>query len=107
MKTFEEHFMTLDEAIKHCKNKVFEQEVSGNIKCSLDHEQLSEWLKELKDIRTINKNDMFTIEEAIKDLGLSINYEEDNYDAGIANGFKQGVEWALKHQWISIPKLEE
>ena len=40
--------MTLDEAIKHCK------EISStckNIQCAADHAQLAEWLTELKQIK--------------------------------------------------------
>lgn len=40
--------MTLDEAIQHC------EEVSENCtneKCSMDHKQLADWLKELKILR--------------------------------------------------------
>lgn len=42
--------MTLDEAIQHCKDKVVEQS-SCNKECALDHEQLLEWLQELKNLR--------------------------------------------------------
>lgn len=52
--------MTLDEAIKHCKEKAeekrkdYEQACAYNIpsegclKCAEEHEQLAEWLEELK-----------------------------------------------------------
>lgn len=40
--------LTLDEAIKHCEKKVIEQVSCSNIKCSGEHKQLAEWLKELK-----------------------------------------------------------
>ena len=55
--------MTLDEAIKHCeekaeeKRKDYERAVALNIpsdgcfECAREHEQLAEWLKELKDYR--------------------------------------------------------
>lgn len=57
--------MTLDEAIKHCEEVAKQQEVKANelykakdfeesrdcIWCSKEHEQLAEWLKELKKFR--------------------------------------------------------
>lgn len=55
--------MTLDEAIKHCeekakeKRKDYEQACAYNIpsegclECAREHEQLAEWLKELKEYR--------------------------------------------------------
>ncbi len=42
--------MTLDEAIKHCKEKS-----EGCSKCSHEHQLLYKWLSELKECR---KNDM-------------------------------------------------
>lgn len=38
--------MTLDEAIKHCEEK------SDCSECSKEHQQLAEWLKELKKLRS-------------------------------------------------------
>ena len=40
--------MTLDEAIKHCKEKS-----EGCSKCSHEHQLLYEWLSELKELREI------------------------------------------------------
>lgn len=40
--------MTLDEAIEHCLDKA---KCEQNKKCGLEHAQLAEWLKELKDYR--------------------------------------------------------
>ena len=37
--------MTLDEAIEHAEDKAKEK---PNCQCSKDHEQLAQWLKELK-----------------------------------------------------------
>lgn len=50
---------------------------------------------------------MKTIEEAIQDLGLNINYEEDNYDAGVADGFEKGAKWALKNRWLQIERNKD
>lgn len=41
--------MTLDEAIVHCYKKSQEQAFFKKDKCSLEHKQLHEWLKELKE----------------------------------------------------------
>lgn len=38
--------MTLEEAIKHCKEKA-----CGNTQCALEHQQLAEWLQELQQYR--------------------------------------------------------
>jgi len=38
--------MTLDEAIKHCEEKA-----QCGTDCGMEHKQLAEWLKELKDLR--------------------------------------------------------
>lgn len=43
--------MTLDEAIKHC------EEVANscdNTECAIDHKQLAEWLRELKELKGKN-----------------------------------------------------
>jgi len=55
--------MDLDEAIKHCdevakrERKLYEEELTdcleGCIKCAKEHEQLAEWLKELKAYREL------------------------------------------------------
>ena len=44
--------MSLDEAIKHCEEKIQEQTSCNKEQCALDHTQLLEWLRELK---TLNK----------------------------------------------------
>ena len=55
--------MTLDEAIKHCEEQAEEQKKKGELadaynlesescyECAKEHEQLAEWLKELRDYR--------------------------------------------------------
>jgi len=40
--------MDLDEAIQHCKEQVQEQAKKGCYSCAEEHQQLAEWLKELK-----------------------------------------------------------
>ena len=43
--------MDLDEAIQHCKEQVQEQAKRGCYSCAEKHQQLAEWLKELKAYR--------------------------------------------------------
>lgn len=44
--------MTLDEAIRHCEEVVDRCAVTdGDLKCEMEHRQLAEWLKELKQRR--------------------------------------------------------
>ena len=53
--------MTIDEAIKHCEE--VSASCNGN-KCGLEHNQLKEWLIELKEYRkkdTINKEHLITM----------------------------------------------
>lgn len=40
--------MTLDEAIKHCDEVIEKEDCS---KCAKEHEQLKEWLEELKELK--------------------------------------------------------
>ena len=44
--------MTLDEAIDHCEEVAQECE---NAECGMEHEQLAEWLKELRAFREVLK----------------------------------------------------
>lgn len=52
-------YMTLDEAIEHCKEK------ADCTKCGMEHRQLAEWLIELKNRR----NDMERIVEQLEKMG--------------------------------------
>ena len=46
--------MTIDEAIKHCEQKVEENSIRcADYPCAIEHLQLAEWLKELKQYRTL------------------------------------------------------
>ncbi len=58
--------MTIDEAIEHAKEKAKEQRYYANfehnrmmyqscIKCAEEHEQLADWLEELKAMRNLDK----------------------------------------------------
>ena len=43
--------MTLDQAIEHCEEVASKKWVNGCIECASEHEQLAEWLKELKRLK--------------------------------------------------------
>lgn len=45
--------MTLDEAIKHARDKANEQKCHSCKKCAEEHEQLASWLGELKAYREV------------------------------------------------------
>ena len=51
--------MTLDEAIKHARDKANEQKCHSCKKCAEEHEQLADWLEELKNRRETNFNYIF------------------------------------------------
>lgn len=63
--------MTLEEAIAHAREVASVQRDKCE-KCATDHEQLAEWLEELKDLRQ-GKAD--AIEEFRKDIIDKINFE--------------------------------
>ena len=46
--------MRLDEAIEHAREKAEEQKCQSCKKCAEEHEQLADWLEELKDYRRFN-----------------------------------------------------
>lgn len=45
--------MTLDEAIQHCEEKA-----QCRTACGMEHKQLAEWLRELKEFRKIFKENV-------------------------------------------------
>lgn len=46
--------MTIDEAIEHCKNNAENERKNCHDNCAREHEQLAEWLKELKNLKHLN-----------------------------------------------------
>lgn len=55
--------MTIDEAIAHCLDNVEKEMKTCNIDCAKEHEQLAEWLKELKclkekELKKVEKTEM-------------------------------------------------
>lgn len=53
--------MTLDEAIKHAEKVAEKQEKFG--KCAEEHQQLVEWMKELRVLRIREKNEVVRCED--------------------------------------------
>lgn len=58
--------MTLDEAIKHCNEVACKHD-----KCAMEHKQLAEWLKELKELRS--QTTWKPSEEQMKALNYVVN----------------------------------
>lgn len=61
--------MTLDEAIQHAR----EVAQSGCSECCKEHEQLADWLEELRDRRSAPDHEMISRKEAIE----AVRYELD------------------------------
>jgi hypothetical protein len=100
--------MTLDEAITHCKEKAAElreysdvlsetsttpkgKEISDCLECAEEHEQLAEWLKELKELRNtmeMIKNRYILVEKSPRDNpnDLMLEKYKDSDGATLASG---------------------
>ena len=44
--------LTLDEAIKHCKENVQKETQNGNLQCAIEHNQLAIWLSQLEESKS-------------------------------------------------------
>lgn len=60
--------MTLDEAIKHCFENIEQQKSCNLLDCASEHQQLYEWLKELKEKRSLDNT--------LRKLGLAVLEEK-------------------------------
>ena len=100
--------MTIDEAIAHARDVANEQKrrsgiciqndsecdkFSDCLKCAEEHEQLAEWLEELKDYRNKNKmvvrvdvENMDSIKDKIEELS---RYAENQYNKAIDDLMKK------------------
>ena len=93
--------MTIDEAIAHAKEVANEQKrrsgicvqnnsecdkFSACLKCSEEHEQLAEWLEELKILR----------EEKSEFQIIAKDIAEYNYEMGMENGYNKAVDDLLE-----------
>lgn len=89
--------MTLDEAIKHCEEKAAElreysdvlsetstipkgKEISDCLECAEEHEQLAEWLKELKALKEMPKGDLISRSYVEKIVGSEFVDLQDGTD---------------------------
>lgn len=77
--------MKLDEAINHCK-EVAKPKCDS---CSAEHEQLAEWLIELKERRELDKHVYDRLKaELIDDSRFLLSNYEAGYDDGIKRAMK-------------------
>lgn len=74
--------MTLDEAIQHCQEKVQEQAKKGCYSCAEEHQQLAEWLKELKDYRENICGDAISRQAVLEGLRTCYDTETKEYSDG-------------------------
>lgn len=67
-----------------------------------DHPHIDDYKKNRREFKLPDVTSIYDkeINDAIGDLSLNINYEENNYDAGIAEGFKEGAEWMKENMWF-------
>lgn len=103
--------MTIDEAIEHAKEKAKEQRYYANfehngmmyqscIKCAEEHEQLAEWLEELKAMRNLDKTNFSDgynrgIDDFLKEADVTLPMQNDGTAVirkleNIANRLKGG-----------------
>ncbi len=71
--------MDLESAIQHCKEQVQEQAKKGCYSCAEEHQQLAEWLKELKAYRDARAE----INQALND---DVRGEQNDYERGRKSG---------------------
>ena len=71
--------MTIDEAIQHCREQVQEQAKKGCYSCAEEHQQLAEWLRELK----AYKDARAEINQALND---DVRGEQNDYERGRKSG---------------------
>ncbi len=113
--------MTLDEAITHERKKATEiyteamlchanpddGKLDACIECAREHEQLADWLEELKKLRENNGFAMLVeVNKLIKDIKFGIkasNTKHDNYMTGIRNGLR----WCLSMIDGKEPEFEK
>jgi sugar-specific transcriptional regulator TrmB len=90
--------MDLDSAIQHCKEQVQEQAKRGCYSCAEEHQQLAEWLKELKAYREQRGERM---NEAEKER--LIKKDIASIENRVRHAFNQGYEMGVKESRSEIP----
>ena len=111
--------MTLDEAIKHARDKANEQKYYASFergkhiqsckKCAEEHEQLARWLEELKDRRETNFNYVQLMDCRYRDgYNKAISEVDDllSADLPISNVLHNINEFILKNKGINYDDLD-
>ena len=114
--------MTLDEAIKHARDKAEENRKGATynfptlsdyydmcLKCAEEHEQLAEWLEELKDRRETNFNYVQLMDCRYRDgYNKAISEVDDllSADLPISNVLHNINEFILKNKGINYDDLD-
>lgn len=90
--------MDLDSAIQHCKEQVQEQAKKGCYRCAEEHQQLAEWLKELKEYKEQRGGRMNESEKE-----RLIKKDIASIENRVRHAFNQGYEVGLKESRSEIP----
>lgn len=102
--------MTLDEAIKHCEDKVIEMNKAKDvcIACAQDHMQLAEWLKDYKRLLSLGDGfvpyPLFEPAEygeyliAVQEDGV-LHYDLGDWSEYIGSGGIHGACWVTYNDW--------
>ena len=79
--------MTLDEAIKHAREKANEQKCQSCKKCAEEHEQLADWLEELKMYKSLSPRELVSAKQK--------NDRVIEYSKGFDFGYKTAYSKAI------------
>lgn len=90
--------MDLEEAIRHCEEKS-----CGNSPCAQDHQQLAEWLKELKELKNRDK-EVPKLLDGIGQTRLGFTYEQIQ---AIERYVRTYIDYALRPQSHWKPSEEQ
>jgi hypothetical protein len=76
--------LTLDEAIKHCKENVQKETQNGNLQCAIEHNQLAIWLSQLEESKAkaeaydrLLSGGRKTLKEWANFLGMAVAVDRD------------------------------
>lgn len=100
--------MTLDEAIKHCEEeaeKYMEYGIETECyQCGKEHEQLAEWLKELKEAKRLLQAAEKTIDDYCRGYcECCKNRDFELARCGLVNGCRDRDNW----EWILSYRVKE
>lgn len=89
--------MSIDEAIEHC------EQIAGdnNCECADEHRQLAEWLKELREYKTVSRK-WVDDAERMENIECKIQFREPIKEWAcmywLAVAVKHLIEWAIKQE---------